>query len=207
MDTIWDIYKWLQFITDTNRNGACSPEEASMALGSAQALFFEDCIRRSDTNALRELHGISKAASAPTGIAPYPPGYAHLNAVMHSGVVLEEIAHGEIYERANSVLYAPTYNKPVFVREKSGLQLYPILEYPEIEIHYTASPASPKIAYSVSLQGEAIYDPASSVPLSFPKEYWTKIALGACPFLGVNLGARDVFSLTQLNVPEGDQQS
>lgn len=204
MTTVWQIFEWLQFVTDTNRNGACTPEEAAMALDSAQQIFYQECIDRKQYDTLRLLHNEAVLTSDPTGLVAYPADYGHRVTLMKDYTVLSEIRHTEVYERMNSALYPPTYNKPVYVVEKNGFQLLPKLTN-TITLHYYAKPGTPKIAYALSNTGGISYDPANSKQLDFPPEHWMNILLKACAFMGVNLGDQDVLALTQLNTTANDQ--
>lgn len=197
MDNIWDVFKTMEFITDTVRNGACSPEESAMALDSGQLLFFKECVEKKDREALYPFEKKSVLATSASGFLQYPIDFSHRIMPYIGDQPLEGLTENTIGERLNSVIYPPDASRPIFILIENGLQLYPKQSY-SINLQYVSIPATPIINYTVS-GNTIVFNPTGSIELGFTKEYWVQILLMSLPFVGVSLSDKDVFSLIALS--------
>lgn len=204
MTTIFDVWEFINFITDKYRNGYLSPPEVSKALDQAQtALWYNYLGKRQNGNelsliALKPFYKTISVVSDSSGLCLYPTLWAETQGVYQTingqTVSVRQVLHDELQDALSSVIY-PIAEWPRFLEQLTGVQLYPNTAT-TISWHYLSKPTTPVIGYTNS-GNQVVYDPITSVQLQFDTQYWMEVIALSLPYIGVNLSDQEVGSLVQ----------
>ena len=202
MQNIWDIYKFIAFVTDKYRSGYVTPDEASLALSAAQDEVVEACWReiygktQTGSEALSALTLSSTAALPAGGVVPYPADYSHLLYLKAPGVKdFRQVLGSELNEALNSRL-EPIEQYARYEFTSAGIKLYGVPAGTDVSLAYLVKPVAPKIGFTVDASGENIYNPASSQELMVSQSMWREVIKLALPYVAVNLSDRELMALT-----------
>jgi hypothetical protein len=201
LNNIFDIWNFVNFITDKYRNGYLSPEEFSSALANGQLLYWNYNIglrqkgNELSSVALSPFNRVVNVTSNPAGLAAKPLNYAETQGIFIGSNSVNQIVHNELEYALNSVLY-PIAENPRFIQESNGVVIYP-KQVHNIEWHYIASPITPVLGYTTTTNG-IVYNPLTSVQLEFDRQYWQEIVLLSLPYIGVNLSNNEVVGLQEM---------
>jgi hypothetical protein len=205
LTNIFDLYNFVNYITDKYRNGYLSPEEVSECLDAGQtALWNHHMGERQKGNelsliALKPFKKISNVTSTYTGKAASPSMYAETEGVFETigskTVSIKQVLTNELDYALSSGIY-PIAQYPRFIEDSDGLQIYPKATH-NVEWHYIARPNTPVIGYTNNVN-QVIYDPTTSTQLDFAPQYWNDVVSLALPYIGVNLSNAEVVGLEQL---------
>lgn len=201
MNNIFDIWNFVNFITDKYRNGYLSPEEFSSALANGQNLYWNHTmgLRQKGNElaliTLKPFFRVSSVTSSSLGLALSPTNYAETQGIFIGSKSVKQIVHNELEYALNSVLY-PIADNPRFLQENNGVVIYP-KQVHNIEWHYIANPSTPVLGYTTTTNA-IVYDPTTSTQLEFDKQYWQEIILLSLPYIGVNLSNNEVVGLQEM---------
>lgn len=205
MTNIFDIWKFVNFITDKYRNGYLSPEEVSQALDTGQNLLWQHYIgERQKGNelaliALKPFNKVATVVASSVGFATAPSLYAETQGIyktyLGKKLSVRQIIHNEVEYAVNSYLY-PIASNPRFIEADGGINVYP-QETHTLEWHYLSRPNTPVIGYT-NVVNQVVYNPLTSTQLDFAPQYWNEIISLSLPYIGVNLSNQEVSGLEQL---------
>ena len=175
-----------------------TPEEVGYALDMGQQALFKHYREHPNEDALLPFTKETTLTTDSTGFVAVPSDYAHIldiyGVVNGEIVTYEPILHKEVGDALRSALF-PIADYPRYVRDSAGLQFYPRAVH-TVTLSYFSKPTTPVIGYTTS--GNAIsYNSGTSTQLVFKDNYWMEVILKALSYLGVNLGAPEVFALSQ----------
>lgn len=210
MTNIFEVWEYINFITDKYRNGFLSLPEVSKALDVAQNMLHGAYMgKRQNGNelslpALRPFYTTISVVSDTNGLALYPNLWAKTQGIYVGSTSFRQILHDELQQALSSVMY-PIAENPRYLEHQTGAQLYPNVST-TISWHYISRPTTPAIGFT-NVGNQVIYDPTTSVQLQFSPEYWNQIIALALPYIGCNLSDQEVAALVStynLNARVGD---
>jgi len=214
MTTIFDVYLFINFVTNKDNNGYLTPPEVSKALDVAQNALWENYLgKRQDGNelalvALQPFYKKTTVISDGNGLALYPSLWAETQAIYKPvagiDVSLRQVLHDELYEAQSSVMY-PIAANPRYLEQETGAQLYPKVNT-TVDWHYLSRPTTPYIGFTVS-GNEVEPSPIDNVELQFAPQYWNETIALALKYIGVNLADQQIEGLVQtfsLNANNGN---
>ena len=136
--TIDEVYKFVQFMANKEQRGYVKPSEFNMLAKRAQldvikekvgkpspaagVIGFKDTAQLSD-----ELYPVTVFESNLTAsgdLFSFPADYLHFVSIRYGGNSVEMISLGELYERRDSLLVAPSPFYPVGVIEANGVRIF-----------------------------------------------------------------------------------
>lgn len=205
MQNIFDIWEFVNFVTDKYRNGYISPEEFSKAIDEGQNIVWGTYFgKRQEGNelalvALQPFYKKVSVTSSGSGLATYPTLWAETQAIYTdlNGVTTEitQVLHNELQQVLASSIY-PIAENPRYLEQETGVQLYPKATT-IVDWHYLSKPTTPVLGYTVS-GNTVIYDPLTSVQLQFATQYWYEVISIALNYIGVNLSNNEVSGLMSM---------
>lgn len=201
MTNIWDIYQFMLFVVDKDRNGFVTPGDVSKALEAGQMRTYEKYwqlgagINKASAEALMPFAGIANLTSAANGMLTLPADYGNLRVIESEYATYRKMAPAQVREALKSQL-RPIEDFPFYVAEDGSYRLYPNRQT-VVEFHYYKVAPSPLIAFTVPNQ-DPVYDPGNSVQLTFSPRYWMEVIHASMPYIGVRLSNPDLYALSNL---------
>jgi hypothetical protein len=204
MTTIFDVWQFINFVTDKVLQGYVDPDDISRALDVGQQQLYQHywtSFYGKDQTLVDALIPFERTANGTTtsgGVLSYPADYGHVLGVYTiidgRKTSVEQSLHSELDYFLNSKIY-PIESNPRFLTESNGLHVYPE-RVMDVQLHYLAKPTTPVIGYTMN-GNEPVYNPGASVQLEFSNNYWMQIIQLSLPYIGVNLNAPEVAGLFQ----------
>ena len=206
MQNIWDVYLTIkQLIADKTRNSVPTPESISYALDLGQQAardYYKQLKEQGDDLANTALAPFLKTiplTSSSSGLLTYPDDWFDTELITEvvdgEFVTYNTVLDNELFEAKRSVLY-PIAQNPRYMELSNGVQLYPETTH-LVGYKYMTIPATPVIGYTVSGNTQ-VYNPATSVQLTFKPAYYGRIILHSLPYIGVNLSDAEITQLSGL---------
>lgn len=120
-------------------------------------------------------------------------------------VEVENIRAKDLRDILNSPLLAPSSSRPVYVRKKDNINIYPSHIVSQLYCNYVKKPKTANWAYNVVL-GKALYNSSNSVDFELHDSEETSLVLSILKLAGISMQKQDVTAIAQAGEDRKVQQ-
>ena len=115
---------------------------------------------------------------------------------------IEVLSDAQVNGRLANSITKPTAIDPCCVFYNSYIQFYP-KNISGVTITYLRMPVTPVYGYTLDVNDEQIYNPATSVHFEYPEDCFTDIARMVLSYNGINLREQDVIQYAEMQKIKG----
>lgn len=125
-----------------------------------------------------------------------PSDYFFLTRINYNNKEVEKVSPSKILYLLNSNLTAPTTTYPVYVLDNQGLLVYPTSITSNITAQYLRYPRDPQWTYTVTPNGDPLFNPSSSTYQDFelPLNDFGNLVVKILEYAGISIREQDVVS-------------
>ena len=182
MVSIDKVYQKVLILANKEQRGYITPQEFNLLADQAQKEIIDQYFY--DINQFSRMHGNSTEYSdmlglldeklsvlkgshntdvllGSIGLQNLPFNLYKIGTLIYNGIEIEEVNSNELLNINRSPLTRPTLSRPIYVQDKSGINIYP-QTIDEVIMTYVKKPSMPNWGYLV-INEKALYNDATSV--------------------------------------------